>query len=72
MPTCPKCPSTYFRLTEANISGSQFRMMMVECSSCGAAIGVVDYYNVGQLLKEQNKALKTIAQAVGAHVNLTT
>ena len=37
---CPKCECTRFELKEANINGSAYRMYFVQCSSCGAVVGV--------------------------------
>lgn len=55
--TCPKCPSTYFELKEAKVSGSRYRTFFVQCSSCGAAIGIKDYFNEAELLVKICKKL---------------
>jgi transposase-like protein len=59
---CPHCGGSSFELTEVSPSGGSFKQNFVQCSSCGAPFGVVDYYNVGQLLKEQEQAIKTISR----------
>lgn len=49
---CPKadCNSSSFELVSANIRGSNFKLHFVQCSSCGAVIGALDYYNIGSLI----------------------
>ena len=42
-----------FEMREApSVRGSQFKLMFVQCVSCGAVVGVTDYYNIGNLLHE--------------------
>lgn len=48
---CPKCGHTFFELKEANISGSAYRMYFVQCSSCGAVVGVVPFTNTEYLIR---------------------
>lgn len=49
--TCPKCDSHNFELVENCPSESNFKFMFVQCVSCGAVVGVMDYYNIGAKLK---------------------
>jgi hypothetical protein len=51
IPTCPKCPSHIFAVTEFEPIGANFKHMAIHCSSCGAVVGVMDYYNIGNMLK---------------------
>jgi hypothetical protein len=37
--------------------GSNFNLTFVHCSSCGAVVGVTDFYNTGQQIKALAKAL---------------
>lgn len=55
--TCPKCEGHSFRIQEVSPSGSAFKLNFVQCSGCGAPVGIVDFYNTGQLLKQQEKAI---------------
>ncbi|MCV2359645.1 hypothetical protein LNV08_11760 [Paucibacter sp. TC2R-5] len=48
--TCPKCPSHAFEMKEAEPNGSKFKLMFVQCASCGAVVGVTDYFNTSSLL----------------------
>ena len=55
--TCPKCTNSRFEIVENEPTGSNFKLMFVQCNSCGAVVGVTDYYNVGALLQEIKKHL---------------
>lgn len=55
--TCVKCGSTSFEIMENSPSGSNFKFMFVQCSSCGGVVGVMDYYNIGKLLEILGKKL---------------
>lgn len=41
---CPKCNGTLWELAEVEPGGSNFKWFFVQCSSCGAPVGVVDYF----------------------------
>lgn len=50
---CVSCGSAYFEVVEArNLKGSNFKLMFVQCSSCGGVVGVTEYFNVGALLQK--------------------
>lgn len=57
LPTCPKCDSRVFRLTEFEPLESKFKLNAVHCSSCGAVVAVLDYYNTGAMLDKIMKRL---------------
>ena len=48
--TCPKCDNTMFECVEADIIDLRFKHYFVQCNACGAVVGVLDYYNLGDLL----------------------
>ena len=50
--TCPKCDNHSFELVENTPRKSSFKLMFVQCTSCGAVVGVLDYYNIGQRINE--------------------
>lgn len=53
---CPKCDNGYFEVTENSPSKSNFKLLFVQCSSCGSVVGTMDYLNIGTLVKElENK-----------------
>jgi hypothetical protein len=39
-------------MKEATPTGSRYKFMFIQCSSCGAVVGVVDYYDIASLLKK--------------------
>ena len=52
IPTCGKCGGTLFEVVQQEPLRSEFKLMFVQCSSCGNVVGVLDYFNIGQLLHE--------------------
>ena len=55
--SCPKCESTRFEMKEMSPTGSKFKVQAVQCSSCGAVVGILDYYNIPALLTKIAKKL---------------
>jgi len=50
---CPKCEGSYFEMVEnSNVQGAKFKIMFIQCSSCGSVVGTTDYYNVPTLLNK--------------------
>jgi hypothetical protein len=41
-----------------------YKMFSIQCSSCRTPIGVTDYYNLGQLLKNQEKKIASLEQKI--------
>lgn len=68
--TCAKCGHTQFELKEIVVKDSAFKLMSVQCASCGTSIGVIDYYNIGHLIKKQSAAIKKIATQLKVSVDL--
>jgi len=50
--TCTKCDNTQFEVKEVSPRESNFILNFVQCNSCGAVIGVIDYFNVGELIHQ--------------------
>ena len=67
---CPHCGNTSFELKEVSPSQSRYKLYFVQCSSCGAPFGVMDYMNIAAMLSQQNEAIKKIANAVNVYVDL--
>ena len=57
MSTCTKCGGNSFEIVESEPSGTNFKYSYVQCSSCGGVIGVMDYYNIGEMLDKIHKKL---------------
>jgi len=68
---CPKCSSESFELVGIVPDGSKFRLLAVQCSSCGSVVGVMDARNIGAMLMEQQAAIKMIASASGVSVDFS-
>jgi uncharacterized Zn finger protein len=41
--TCAKCGNGSFELKETKITRATYRHQFVQCSSCGTAVGVLDF-----------------------------
>ena len=57
MSRCPKCESSRFDMQEATPRGSRFKVMFIQCASCGTVVGVTDWYNTSNLLGKIAKRL---------------
>jgi translation initiation factor 2 beta subunit (eIF-2beta)/eIF-5 len=44
-------------MKEAKITGSNFRMMFVQCSRCGGVVGVTEFTNTAATLHNISKKL---------------
>jgi hypothetical protein len=49
---CVKCGNHFFEMKEAEPATSNFKVQLIQCSSCGGVVGVMDYYNIGQLIHD--------------------
>ena len=59
--TCVKCGNRSFEILENSPKGSNYKLMFVQCTSCGGVIGVMEYYNIGAKIEELEIKLKNIA-----------
>jgi uncharacterized Zn finger protein len=55
---CPNCSNTEFEAVNETPLNSNFELIFVRCISCKTVVGVIDYYNVGTLVKKLAKKLK--------------
>ena len=62
---CAVCGSRSFDLKHTKVSNSAFKLNFVQCSSCGAAVGVQEFENIGALLDNQKRVIAAIAKKVG-------
>ncbi|WP_150106327.1 hypothetical protein [Anaeromyxobacter dehalogenans] len=46
-------------------SGSKFKLVSVQCASCGAVVGVMDFTNIGVELGTLRKQMKQLSEEVG-------
>lgn len=62
--TCPKCTSTSFEVKEAEPRNSSYKLIFVQCSSCGAVVGALPYYDAGVLAKDNQNNISQLKQQV--------
>jgi len=55
--TCVRCGNGTFETKENTPSKSAFKLIFVQCSSCGGVVGVIDFYNIGDRLTELGRKL---------------
>ncbi len=57
---CVACGSTSFEAKEHSPSGSNFKLIFIQCSSCGGVIGALDYYNIGSRIDDLEKKIDSL------------
>ncbi|NJO70192.1 MAG: hypothetical protein HC830_13730 [Bacteroidetes bacterium] len=55
---CPKCENTAFEVINETPVNSNYELIFVRCVHCQTLVGVIDYYNVGALVKKLAAKLK--------------
>lgn len=55
---CPKCEHTEFEVVNETPVNSNYELIFIRCTNCHTVAGVLDYYNVGALIKKMAKKLK--------------
>lgn len=50
MPSCPKCGNHTFEIQEIKVRAANFRTNVINCTSCGAIVGVQEFFNVSNLV----------------------
>ena len=58
--SCAKCGGGMFKVVEKEPTGSNYKLNFVQCSSCNTPIGVLDYFNIGALIKDQEKSINKL------------
>ena len=56
-PKCGKCEGTEFRTQEIEPQGAAYKLIAVQCQRCDTPIGVLDYFNLGTLIKAQEQQI---------------
>lgn len=54
---CPSCQKSGFEVVTEEPKDSNFKLMFVRCQWCKTVVGVLDYYNIGTLIKRFAKKL---------------
>ncbi|HEX2933800.1 MAG TPA: hypothetical protein VHO72_00460 [Bacteroidales bacterium] len=55
---CPQCACTEFEVVNQTPVNSNYELIFVRCLQCKTVVGVIDYYNVGTLIKKLAQKLK--------------
>ncbi len=55
LPSCPKCSNHLFQATQISVSGARFKYTVVNCTSCGTIVGMMDFYNIGNMLLQMGE-----------------
>jgi len=61
---CGSCGGHSFEIKEVSPNGGRFKYSFVQCSSCGVPVGVLDFFNLGSLLQDQEKAIGSLADKI--------
>jgi len=61
---CARCDSTSFEAKVFEPRGSNYKLVSVQCASCGAAIGVMEYMNSTTQIQKLEKQLQDVAADV--------
>lgn len=69
---CPKCDSTRFEVKENSPAHSNFKLLFVQCSSCGAVVGTMDYFNIGARLSELEKKVDELKSSTYSSSSVNT
>jgi hypothetical protein len=60
---CVRCGGNTFEVIEQrSVKNSNFKLNFVQCSGCGGVVGVLDFYNIGNMLHE-------LAQKLGVRLS---
>ncbi|MDK8182101.1 hypothetical protein [Paenibacillus sp. UMB4589-SE434] len=57
MSKCISCGHHLFELREANVQRATYKYYFIQCSSCGAVINSVEYYNIGNKIETHTNDL---------------
>lgn len=60
-PKCVACGNTTFELKEVSPSGSRYKLLFVQCTSCGVPVGVLDYFNIGAKIEGLEAKIEEIS-----------
>ncbi len=63
---CGHCNNTGFEIAEVSLGGAQDKQGLVQCSTCGAVVGVIDASNPAALLQEQKAEIAALRSEVRA------
>ena len=62
--TCPKCENRFFEAATAEPAKANLKHTFIQCSACGAVVGVMDYYNISTLAINIENRIKKLESTV--------
>ena len=54
---CPNCKISSFEVVEETPNNSQFKFNFIRCTSCKTVVGVLEFFNNGELIRRLAKQL---------------
>lgn len=57
---CPKCENHRFEMVEVEPGNWRFKIMFVQCTSCGTVVGTMDYFNLSTLIHELKEKVENV------------
>lgn len=57
---CPKCENHRFEMVEVEPGNWRFKIMFVQCASCGTVVGTMDYFNLSTLIHELKEKVENV------------
>ena len=61
---CLKCDHDKFEIVENTPANSEATILFVQCASCKAVVGVMDFYNLGNMMHRLEKNVKKVERKV--------
>jgi hypothetical protein len=55
MSKCAACKGSYFEVVTKEPRGANYKINFVQCTGCGAVVGVMEFFNAGKLLSNLSK-----------------
>lgn len=60
--SCSKCNGGSFEMKESSVSHATYRILFIQCSSCGCVVGTQSYFDAGFLAKKNQEAIAGLSQ----------
>ena len=57
---CIKCNGITFEMVENTPLNSNFKLMFVQCQTCGTVVGVLPYENAAELVRKLTKKIDSL------------
>jgi len=57
---CPSCNNHSFELKVLTPSDSKYKVNSVQCSNCGAVVGVLEFTSTEYLINQQDQKIKEL------------